>query len=124
MWNLVQRIKWWWIRQVLKVQFELRPKTNVEQVDQTQSFQMSLSILESIRCVDARLDELKMIARLTDFERREVIRNRMTSLLDTRFKLICSFMDLNADNSAIDRGMMNPFDSLKITYHDLKRQIS
>jgi hypothetical protein len=87
--------------------------------------QLSLELLDSIKSIDVRIDELKKIFKRhpmsEEDERRGAITERMRSLVETRFSLMYTFMDLN--NRMKKRGALNPFDIIDVEYNQLKREI-
>lgn len=88
--------------------------------------QLSLELLKSMREIDARIDELKII--LGDGpcpgqpERRQKILDRIERLIETRFCLVYSFMDINP-SFELDPESLNPFEHFQAHYKLLKRQI-
>lgn len=85
-----------------------------------------MELLKSIREIDARIDELKIV--LGDGpcpgqpERRQKIVDRVERLIETRFCLVYSFMDLNP-TFQIDTESLNPFEHFGVTYNMLKRKL-
>jgi hypothetical protein len=87
---------------------------------------LSLELCKSIREIDCRIDELKIVlgegpARKID-ERRKSIVERVERLIETRFCLVYSLMDINPGLKK-DEESLNPFDHFSVTYDLLKRNI-
>lgn len=101
--------------------------------DQMDSRELSLELLKSIREIDCRIDELKMYLDYNrpaagEPERRTYLIQRMERLIETRFCLVYSFMDLNPSIKNETAGTQqvestNPFENLNITYEDLRRKL-
>ena len=84
---------------------------------------LSLELCKSIRDIDNRLDELKIVLGSTKNERRKHILERVERLIETRFCLVYSLMDVNPGMKKLDEDSSNPFDNIRITYDLMKRQI-
>lgn len=84
---------------------------------------LSLELCKSIRDIDTRLDELKIILGGIKNERRKHIVERVERLIETRFCLIYSLMDVNPGMRPLNEDSTNPFDNIHITYDMVKRQI-
>lgn len=82
-----------------------------------------MQLLDSIKLLDARIDELKKLTVNGETERRHRVQDRMKSLIDTRFNLIYSFLDLNGHKNPDGVEHMNPFENFDIDYSDLKRKL-
>lgn len=85
---------------------------------------LAIELLHSIRDIDCRISELKMLIDMNGLqqEKRKYILARIATLIDTRFKLVYSFMDVTKrDPELCDSS--NPFDYLQIEYRHLRRQI-
>jgi len=89
--------------------------------------ELSLELLKSIREIDCRIDELKIILGSGPCpgqpERRQKVVDRVERLVETRFCLVYSFMDLNPSLHKKNPESINPFDTLQIEYKHLKRNI-
>ena len=77
---------------------------------------MSIELIDSIKTISARIDELKMIVKQNGHDRRQGLVKRVERLMETRMKLIYSFMDINP-HYVIDK--FNPFNGLGIKYSQL-----
>lgn len=93
--------------------------------DQIEPRRMAIELLASIRETDCRIDELRHLVNLDDIanERRKNILRRINRLIDTRFCLVYSFMDVTGRRRDT-KDSTNPFDHMNINYEDLKRKLS
>jgi len=73
-------------------------------------------LLDSIKVIDARIDELHKIIKTDGREKRKELIERIEALIDTRFKLVYSFLDVSGNKSD-----SNPFNNMTVTYDMLKR---
>lgn len=86
-----------------------------------------IELLNSIREVDCRINELKMLINTNGLqqEKRKNILKRIFHLIDTRSKCTYSFMDVVGRRKVSKHpDISNPFDALEVQYRDLSRQIS
>ncbi len=92
-------------------------------------YRLSLEILKSIREIDTRISELKLVLGTGPCpgqpERRTSLVERVHRLIETRFCLVYSFLDLNPTYKDKEREFesTNPFDNINVEYAGLKRQI-
>lgn len=86
---------------------------------------LAIEMLHSIRDTDVRLDELKSLVKLDDIqnEKRKSILKRIGRLIETRFQLIFSLMDVTKRNPRLVDSS-NPFDYLEFEYKEIKRKIT
>jgi hypothetical protein len=83
---------------------------------------LSIELLKSIRDIDVRISELKLMLVNHSSERRNWVVQRVDDLIHTRFLLIHSFMDVNPNTNKVDKGT-NPFDFIDTGYTQLKRKL-
>lgn len=97
--------------------------TKVDINNKLSNARMSLELIDSIKNVSARIDELRMIVK--DGNKTQRLVERIERLVDTRMKLIYSFMDINPH---INPDKTNPFSSINVTYKNFtngfSRQVS
>ena len=94
--------------------------------EQMDAHWLSLELCKSIREIDCRIDELKIVLgngpTPNSNERRKRIVERVERLIETRFCLVYSLMDINPGLKK-DAESLNPFDHFSVTYDLLKRNI-
>ena len=81
--------------------------------DKLSNARMSLELIDSIKTISARIDELKKIIKRNGYDRRRKLVKRVEDLISTRMKFIYSFMDLNPHYSV---DAFNPFNALDLSY--------
>lgn len=79
-------------------------------------------LIDSIKMLDVRINELQMIVKSNPYgdDRRTGIVQRIERLIDTRFKLLFTLMDVTSENQ------MNPmsiFGKIGVDYNSFKRPI-
>lgn len=101
----------------------MEPENFTEFMD---SRKFSLELLKSIRELDVRIDELRMVLGNGPCpgqpERRQAIVERVQRLVETRFCLVYSFMDINPNIKKTSESL-NPFDAIPTDYDSIKREI-
>ena len=85
---------------------------------------LAVELLHSIRDIDCRIDELKMLidANGLQQEKRKRILERICTLIDTRYKLIDSLEEVTKHDPDLGDSC-NPFDYFVIEYDELKSEI-
>lgn len=94
-------------------------------MDEVDSRTLSLELLKSIRDIDSRIDEIRLIllGRSTNVEeRRQTLQKRVEKLIETRFCLLSSFADINPSFGK-HTDSTNPFEAITSNYSTVKRQI-
>lgn len=86
--------------------------TKVDEDNKFSNVRLSLELIDSIKTISARIDEIRMIVKDSN-DRRQSLVKRMERLVCTRMKLIYSFMDINPH---FNTDKMNPFNSINISY--------
>ena len=99
------------------------------QAEYMDRYRLSLELMKTIREIDARINELKGVLGTGPCpgmpERRQKIVERVERLIETRFCLVYSFLDLNPTykDKRQEFESINPFDNIKVDYESIKRQI-